>query len=40
MAGIKSKEEVAILMRMLEPKDLMVIKNKNQIPESAIDSMI
>jgi hypothetical protein len=40
MAEIKSKEEVAILMGLLEQKDLMVIKNKNQIMESAIDSMI
>ena len=40
VAGIKSKEEVAILMRILEQKDRMVIKNKNQILESAIDSMI
>ena len=40
MAEIKSKEEVAILMRMLEQKDRMVIKNKNQILESAMDSMI
>ena len=31
MAGIKSKEDVASLMGLLERKDMMVIKNKNQI---------
>jgi len=37
VAGIKSKEDVAILMKMLEQKDMMIIKNKNQILESAMD---
>jgi len=37
MAGIKNKEDVAILIRMLEQKDAMSIKNKNRILESAMD---
>jgi len=37
VAEIKSKEDVAILMKMLEQKDMMIIKNKNQILESAMD---
>ncbi len=31
MTKIKSREDVASLMELLERKDLMVIKNKNQI---------
>ena len=37
MTEIKSKEDVAILMEMLERKDMMVIKNKNQILRYATD---
>ena len=37
MTGIKSKEDVASLMELLERKDLMVIKNKNQILGYATD---
>ena len=37
VAEIKSKEDVAILIKMLEQKDMMIIKNKNQIMESAMD---
>ena len=37
VAEIKSKEDVAILMKMLEQKDMMIIKNKNWILESVID---
>ncbi len=37
MTGIKSKEYVASLMELLEQKDLMVIKNKNQILGYATD---
>ena len=37
MTGIKSKEDVASLMELLERKDLMVIKNKTQILGYATD---
>ena len=37
MAEIKSKEDVVILMEMLEQKDMMIIKNKDQIIESAMN---
>ena len=37
MTGIKSKEDVASLMELLERKDMMVIKNKNQILGYATD---
>ena len=37
VAEIKSKEDVAILIKMLEQKDRTIIKNKNRILESAMD---
>lgn len=37
MTGIKSKEDVASLMELLEQKDMMIIKNKNQILGYATD---
>jgi hypothetical protein len=37
VAEIQSKEDVAILMKMLEQKDMMIIKNKNWILESVMD---
>jgi len=37
MTGIKSKKDVVSLMELLERKDLMIIKNKNQILEYATD---
>lgn len=37
VAEIKSKEDVAILIKMLEQKDMMIIKNKNQILESTMN---
>ena len=37
VAEIKSKEDVAILIKTLEQKDRMIIKDKNRILESVMD---